>query len=138
MGLSPCADCTYFQARLARRNLTEDFIFRSEQFYLSGFQKKQFGALPQKGWPMGHNDCGRLACLQSGDCFLQSGFASRVQIRIGLIQDDQSWSVVEGSCESDPLALSCGQICAPFADIGIIAIRQGQDQLVACGGVRSG
>ena len=68
----------------------------------------------------------------------QRGFAVRVQTGVRLVEHDHARPAVQRARQPDPLALAAGEMAAGVADLGVVALRQGQDHLVHAGGLRRG
>ncbi len=90
---------------------------------------------------MGHDDHGYAAGIGGLDSAGQRLFAFGVEIGVGLIQHDQAPLAVKGAGKSDALALPGREPLAHLADLGVVALRQGEDQLMhlgAAGGLDDG
>ena len=59
-----------------------------------------------------------------------------VETRIGLVEHHEEGIAIERTRQADPLALSRRQGGATLAHLGLIAVRQAEDQLVDTGGLR--
>ena len=68
---------------------------------------------------------------------LGQGFVTLgVEIGVRLVEHDQERVAIERARQRDPLPLSGRKRRPAFADLGLIAVRQAQDQLVDAGGLR--
>ena len=74
------------------------------------------------------------ARLEVGDGLAQGQLALVVEIGVRLVEHDQERVAIERARQRDALALSARERFAAFADRGVIAVRQPEDQLVRAGG----
>ncbi len=77
-----------------------------------------------RGQPVGDDD-GGAALAQAAQGLLQAGLGDHVQVRGGLVEDEQGGVGDPGAGERDELALAGGQLDAAFADLGVEALGQG-------------
>src|SRR5881628_3487270 len=82
---------------------------------------------------MGNDNGDAAARAYSGDRLCQRLLALAIEIRVGLVEDDQEWLSVQCACQRDALTLSAGERDAVLADPGVVALRQPYDQLVDAG-----
>ena len=82
---------------------------------------------------MGDEDHRHTLPLQFLDAADQRLFGIAVQVRIGLVQHHKLGRAVQRAGQPDQLALAARQMLPAIADLGVIALRQAQDHLMAAG-----
>ena len=84
------------------------------------------------------DDQDRPAWCQPLDAVVQRGRVLRIQVRAGLVEDQEGRVFEERAREGQPLRLTSAQTCSSLADHGVVAGGQGCDELVRMGQARGG
>ena len=79
---------------------------------------------------MGYQNQGGTLLLEMQHGLRQRGLALFVQIGVGLVQHDNARIAVQGARQADALALSAGKGRALVADLGVVALGQGQNHFM--------
>src|SRR5579864_7470636 len=85
------------------------------------------------GKPVG-NDQGGAALEQRPQCDLDQMFRLGIEIRRGLIEDQYPWILEDDAGNCDPLLLTTAQAMPSLPYHGLIALRDGGDEVVDIGG----
>jgi hypothetical protein len=67
------------------------------------------------------------------DGFLDFGFGLGIERGGGFVEDEDGGVADEGAGDGDALALAAGEALAAFAERGVVALRQGLDEVVRVG-----
>jgi hypothetical protein len=79
---------------------------------------------------MGYDDDYAASIAHASDSLRQCNFAIRVQIRVGLIQNNEKGIFVESAREGNSLPLASRQGFSPFPNSSFVTIRQCQNEVV--------
>ena len=69
-------------------------------------------------------------------CLLDEPFRFRVERRGGLVEDEQRGILEDGAGDADALALAAGELAAAVADVRVVALFGGHDEVVGVGDAR--
>src|SRR5687767_9756832 len=121
---------------LQRRNdrpplaLLDDDIARPEGADHAGIHRENKIERCQNAGPVRHHDDDAASRPNPLDGLRQGPLPLRVEIGIRLVQNDQEWIAIECARQRDPLALACRKTEPPFADAGLVSVRELDNHVV--------
>ena len=86
-------------------------------------------------WPVRDQHDNGAARLEVDDGLAQGDLALGVEIGIRLVEHDQEGIAIQGARQRDALALTTRERFPTFADRGVVAVGQPENQLVRAGGL---
>ncbi|MCY1434219.1 hypothetical protein D9M71_502750 [compost metagenome] len=106
---------------------------RAKGLHLTVLQHQQLVYRRQQAGFVGDQDQRALLRLDLFDRLQQGALAEVIEVGVGFIEHDQRRQAVQGPGQADALALATGEPRPAFAELGVIAVGQFQDQLVHTG-----
>ena len=112
----------------------QDLVARSDGLDAALFHDGDLVDLAERGRAVGDDDDDAAALPHREDGLVQGLVAGAVEAGIGLVEHDQERVAVEGAGERDALALAAREGGAAFADAGVVAVRQIEDEFMGASG----
>ena len=113
--------------------LLENLLPGAERLYPALVEHQHVIDRGHRAWPVGDHDRDAAAGANPADGVAQCLLAVCVEIGIGLVEYHQERVVIERARQRDALTLPAGKHGAAFSDLGLVTLRQPQDDLMHAG-----
>ena len=112
--------------------LREQLVVRSLLDQLAVVQDEDQVGVADRGQPVGDHERG-AALHQVLERVEDHGLGLGVDRGGRLVEDQDRRVLDEGARHADALALAARELCAPLAELGLVAVRQARDEVVGVG-----
>ena len=115
---------------MRRLKQLHDLVARAKGALLAALEKQQQVGLADRLHAMRDENDGLAALCACRRWRRQRFVAGAVEVGVWLVEHDERRIAEQRAGEADALALAAGQIGAEGAELGVVALRQGEDQVV--------
>ena len=112
------------------QDLRKHFVLRSEGLHPALVHHQHHVGARKRARAMGDDDDDAAAGTHAEDRFAQRLLALRIEVGIRLVENDEEGIAVERPGKRETLPLAGGKGGPAFADLGLVAVRQLEDEIV--------